>query len=79
MSIELSGAADFKEHVVPVSSSSSDVVIAMGLSVHFFGKTVGIFSTRSKSSRGFAELTFDEVTALLEFLQSAQAQEQMKR
>lgn len=52
----------------------TDVVIANGLSVHFFGKTVGIYSTRVQSGRGFAELPVTDLQALIDYFRTPDAQ-----
>jgi hypothetical protein len=45
----------------------SDVVIAPGLSVHFYGKTVGIYSARLKVGKGFTELPAADLLAIVKF------------
>lgn len=52
----------------------TDVVISNGLSVHFFGKTVGIYSTRIQSGRGFAELPVSDLQALVDYFRTPDAQ-----
>lgn len=56
------------------SVRGSDVVIASGLSVHFFGKTVGIYSTRLQSGKGFTELPIADLQELIEYFRTPDAQ-----
>lgn len=51
----------------PALSQASDAVIASGLSVHVFGGTVGIYSERIESGRGFAEFPVADLLALIRF------------
>lgn len=47
--------------------SSTDVVVAPGLSVHVFGKRVGIYSDRLDPGRGFVEMPLRDFVALVSF------------
>ena len=51
----------------------SDAVIAPGLSVHFYGKTVGLYSSRLKVGKGFTELPVSDLIAIVDFFKSAPA------
>jgi hypothetical protein len=46
------------------------VVIAPGLSVHFIGRAVGIYSDRLEAGRGFAEMPTQDFVALLRYFAS---------
>lgn len=68
------------EHPVqlPISQRTvhgTDVVLCPGLSIHFFGKTVGIYSTRIQAGRGFAELPLSDLQALVDYFKTSPAQD----
>lgn len=46
-------------------STTGDVVIAPGLSVHIYGKRVGLFCERIEAGKGFAELPLRDFVALI--------------
>lgn len=50
-----------------------DTVIAPGISVHVFGKTVGIYCERIESGRGFAELPLSDFQALIRHFSTTDA------
>ena len=47
--------------------NSTDVVVAPGLSVHVFGKRVGIYSDRLDPGRGFVEMPLRDFVTLVSF------------
>jgi hypothetical protein len=51
----------------------SDAVISPGLSVHFYGKTVGLYSSRLKVGKGVTEMPVTDLIAIIKFFQSTPA------
>lgn len=51
----------------------SDAVIAPGLSVHFYGKTIGFYSSRLKVGKGFTELPTADLLAIVNFFSTGPA------
>lgn len=51
----------------------SDAVISHGLSVHFYGKTVGLYSSRLKVGKGFTEISVTDLLAIVKFFSSEPA------
>lgn len=61
--------ADASSHMF----QESDAVISPGLSVHFYGKTVGLYSSRLKVGKGFTEMPVTDLIAIVKFFQSTPA------
>lgn len=64
---------DFKSNPAREMLHESDAVIAPGLSVHFYGKTVGLYSSRLKVGKGFTELPTADLLAIVNFFSSGPA------
>lgn len=46
----------------------SDVLVAPGLSIHFFGENIGIYSSRIVPGKGFVEMPASDLRAIARHL-----------